>query len=105
MFLRLLIAALIIAALVMLMRRLRVSPLAARKAGGGSGRQRRRKSAMGRAEALQVLGLSGEADRRAVLAAHRRLLQKLHPDHGGSDYLAQRINEARDTLLESDEDR
>ncbi|MGM0633087.1 MAG: DnaJ domain-containing protein, partial [Pseudomonadota bacterium] len=58
----------------------------------------RGQSGMSREEALQVLGLSSGASQEEVQQAHRRLLQKLHPDHGGSDYLAQRINEARDRL-------
>ena len=50
-------------------------------------------------EAAEVLGIEPNADREAVLAAHRRLMQKLHPDRGGTDYLAARLNEARDRLL------
>lgn len=49
--------------------------------------------------ALEILGLSQGADREAIIAAHRRLMQRMHPDRGGSDYLAQRINAARDFLL------
>ena len=56
---------------------------------------------MSRAEALRVLGLDPGATRDDVLAAHRRLMQRLHPDRGGSDYLAARINEAKDVLLET----
>jgi hypothetical protein len=55
--------------------------------------------AMRRAEALAVLGLAEGADAEAIRAAHRRLMRNAHPDHGGSDWLAARINEARDTLL------
>ena len=49
--------------------------------------------------ALRILGLPPEADEQAIRAAHRQLLARVHPDHGGSDWLAARINEARDHLL------
>ena len=54
---------------------------------------------MTRAEALAILGLSASATREEIIAAHRRLIQKLHPDRGGSDYLASQLNKARDTLI------
>lgn len=54
---------------------------------------------MTRADALAVLGLEEGADEPAIRAAHRRLMQAAHPDHGGSDWLAARINQARDVLL------
>ena len=49
-------------------------------------------------EAYQVLGLQPGATREAVIAAHRALIQKLHPDKGGSAYLAAKLNAARDLL-------
>jgi DnaJ-like protein len=56
-------------------------------------------SAMTRAEALQVLGLVEGASADDIRAAHRRLIAQIHPDKGGSDYLAAKINQARDVLL------
>ncbi len=54
---------------------------------------------MSREEALEVLGLAAGASVADVREAHHRLMMKVHPDHGGSSYLAARLNEARDRLL------
>jgi hypothetical protein len=72
--------------------------LAGERAGGGAG-ARSTSGDMSVDEAYAILGLSAGADAEAIKEAHRRLMVKLHPDHGGSDYLATKINRARDVLL------
>lgn len=54
---------------------------------------------MTEARALEVLGLEAGATQEDVIEAHRRLIQKLHPDRGGSTYLAATLNEAKRVLL------
>ena len=50
-------------------------------------------------EAAQVLGVSTEASESEIQEAYHRLISKNHPDHGGSKYIAQQLNQARDLML------
>ena len=61
--------------------------------------RRKRTPALGHDEARAVLGVGRDADADEIRSAHRRLVQAVHPDKGGSAELTRRINAARDTLL------
>ena len=70
--------------------------------GAGGNRGSVPAGAMTRDEAYKVLGLAPGASEDQIRSAHRKLMKLSHPDHGGSDYLASKINQAKDLLLGDD---
>ena len=54
---------------------------------------------MSRDEALKILGLDSTASRQQIIDAHKKLIQRNHPDRGGSSFLTQQINQAKKALL------
>ncbi len=86
---------------------LRLLPLLARALSSFQGPRTRQSEAgptggaapLSRADALKILGLSGNPSPDEIRAAHRRLMAHNHPDKGGSNYIAQQLNAAKQTLL------
>lgn len=66
---------------------------------GWQGNNASPKGGMTKAEAYEILGLKPDASKEEIIATHRKLMQKIHPDHGGSDYLAAKINLAKKILI------
>jgi hypothetical protein len=68
---------------------------------GGQGKPAATNQAMDRAQALEILGLEAGASNGDIEAAYKILIVKNHPDQGGTDWLAARLNEARSVLLDT----
>ena len=80
------------------------SPAEGARSGGADGgsppRNERPNQLMSREEALEILGVEEGASRETILVAYRNLIRKVHPDSpGGSNYLASKLNQAKDVLL------
>ena len=71
-----------------------------READQGQRQGRGSSGAMSRREAFEVLGLAEGSTAADIIRAHRTLMKKFHPDHGGSTTLAARVNQAKDVLMQ-----
>ena len=69
------------------------------QADAAAGRGGAPRGPMSQEEAYQILGLQPGAKAEDIVHAHRTLMKRIHPDQGGTNYLAARVNEAKDTLL------
>ena len=69
------------------------------QADAAAGRGGASRGPMTHEEAYQILGLEPGAKAEEIVRAHRTLMKRIHPDQGGTNYLAARVNEAKDTLL------
>lgn len=69
------------------------------QADAAAGRGGAPRGPMSQEEAYQILGLQPGAKAEEIVHAHRTLMKRIHPDQGGTNYLAARVNEAKDTLL------
>lgn len=65
----------------------------------GTQQQSTTSATMDKAQAYEILGLKPGCSREDIILAHKRMMQKMHPDRGGSDFIAAQINQAKDTLL------
>jgi len=70
-----------------------------RSSGGGGSSAPSASNGMSEAEARAILGVGPDADEETIRKAHRTMMKKVHPDQGGSDALAAKVQEARDVLL------
>jgi len=76
-----------------------IDAVAGEQQSGQQGNMPSSNNAMTASEAAEILGLAPDATKEEIIKQHKRLIQRLHPDRGGSDALAAKINEARDILL------